>query len=184
MSGKIYTKKGDKGETSLIGGKIVLKYDIRVEAYGTIDELKSYLGVIKDTENSPELFRRIDLIQERLFRIESQLACTDKGISKGLPQIMQRDVHFLEKEIDRMDSVLPPLKNFIIPGGQLSSSHCHVARCICRRAERAIVKLDNLEPVKPIILSYINRLSDYLFVLARFLCLENRCTDTLWKRQK
>jgi len=184
MSGKIYTKKGDKGETSLIGGKKVLKYDIRVEAYGTVDELKSYLGIIKDTENRSELIKTIGIIQERLFRMESHLACIDLNISKKLPGITQRDVHFLEKEIDRMDRVLPTLKNFIIPGGRLSSSHCHVARCICRRAERAIVKLDNLEPVKPIILAYINRLSDYLFVLARFLCLENRCTDTLWKQQK
>ncbi len=184
MSGKIYTKKGDKGETSLIGGKKVLKYDIRVEAYGTVDELKSYLGIIKDSEGSEQLIKTIAIIQERLFRMESHLACNEINITKKLPGITQRDIQLLETEIDSMESKLPPLKNFIIPGGHLISSHCHVARCICRRAERAIVKLDNLEPVKPIILAYINRLSDYLFVLARFLCHENRCTDTLWKRQK
>ncbi|OQA00611.1 MAG: Cob(I)yrinic acid a,c-diamide adenosyltransferase [Bacteroidetes bacterium ADurb.Bin408] len=184
MQGKIYTKKGDKGETSLIGGKKVTKFDIRVEAYGTVDELKSYLAIIKDTEDNPALTKIISHIQERLFRVESQLACNEMLISKKLPSLTQRDVQFLEKKIDHMEAMLPPLKNFIIPGGQLASSHCHVARCICRRAERIIVNLNSQEPVKPVILSYLNRLSDFLFMLARYLCLKRNCNDNIWSQPK
>jgi len=181
MKNKIYTKKGDMGKTSLLGGKIVPKYDIRVEAYGTIDELKSYLALVNDYENEVSLCKKINSIQETLFRIEALLACEDEIIYKRLPQIAEKDINFLEKEIDKMSKELPELKNFIIPGGNLASSHCHVARCICRRAERVVIKLSEEVTIEKIIIKYINRLSDYLFVLARFLILKNAENEKEWQ---
>ena len=181
MENKIYTKKGDAGETSLLGGKRVPKYHIRVEAYGTIDELKSYLSLVGVSENESTLSKKIYSIQEKLFRIEALLACEDESIYNKLPEISEKDIKFLELEIDKMNKVLPELKNFIIPGGNLASSHTHVARCICRRAERVVVKLSEEAPVENLIIKYLNRLSDYLFVLARFLCFEQACKEKVWK---
>ena len=180
MGNKIYTKKGDTGETSLLCGKRVPKYDDRVEAYGTIDELKCYLALISDHQGEAVISRRINIIQENLFKIEALVACEDASRYKILPQITEKDVKFLETEIDTMNKVLPVLKNFIIPGGNIASSHSHVARCICRRAERITIKLSTKTKIENIIIKYLNRLSDYLFVLARFLCLEKTCKEKVW----
>jgi len=182
MKYKIYTKKGDKGETSLIGGKRVYKYHPRVEAYGSVDELKSYLALIIDYKKDNTQNKKIKLIQEKLFRIESLLACEDKETRDKLPQIDETDIEYLENEIDTMNKELPELKNFILPGGNIISAHTHVARCICRRAERIVIKLSKREDVDGLIIKYLNRLSDYLFVLSRYICYhENDCEETIWK---
>jgi len=179
---KIYTKGGDKGQTSLLDGTRVPKYHIRIEAYGTTDELKSYLPLIALNQNNEDISQQIAIIQEKLFRLEALLATEDEDTKSRLPQIEMADVTFLEKEIDKMNEALPELKNFVMPGGSEASVHAHVARCICRRAERIIIKLSEKEKVAPIIIQYFNRLSDYLFVLARYLCQhQGDCNETLWK---
>jgi len=184
MGAKIYTKKGDSGKTYLLGGKRVPKYHIRVEAYGTIDELISYLALVIDYQNENKLKKKISIIQEKLFRIEALIACEDENIYKGLPHISEKDVKFLEAEIDKMNKVLPVLKKFIIPGGNIASSHSHVARCICRRAERIVIKLSEEVQIENIIIKYLNRLSDYLFILARFLCIDNSFKVQVWTEKK
>ena len=185
MKNKIYTKGGDKGETSLLGGKRVPKYHIRVEAYGTIDELKSYLALIINYDKESAVNKKIALIQEKLFRIEALVACEDEDMCKSIPQLYNEDVEFLEVEIDNMNKVLPELKNFILPGGNVYSAHAHVARCICRRAERIVIQLSKREPLDALIIKYLNRLSDYLFVLARFLCMDTEdCKESIWKTQQ
>lgn len=181
MDNKIYTKGGDKGETSLLGGLRVKKYHLRVESYGTIDELKSYLALIADTDKSEIITEKISVIQEKLFRIEALVACESPEVYKRLPRVNEEDVKYLEDEIDMMNTVLPELNNFIIPGGHLPATHAHVARCICRRAERIVLKLSEEENIEDIIIKYLNRLSDYLFVLARFLCAQHTCNEVLWK---
>jgi cob(I)alamin adenosyltransferase len=178
---KIYTRTGDEGETSLIGGTRVPKDHYRIEAYGTLDELNSYIGLVKDSfehENTREILGKV---QDRLFSIGSHLAADPERSRMVLPQLNDSDLVLLEKEMDQMDEDLPPLKNFILPGGHPIVSYCHIARCVCRRAERATVKLDHLEKVEPIILHYLNRLSDYLFVLARFIGLELKAPEINWK---
>jgi cob(I)alamin adenosyltransferase len=170
MSMKIYTKTGDKGTTSLIGGTKVPKSHLRIEAYGTIDELNSYLGLLRDLFQDQHTQHLIADIQDRLFTIGSSLACDPiKEPKMRLPDLHVEDIELLEKEIDRLNEMLEPMKSFIIPGGHPIISHIHVGRCICRRAERACVRLEleSLE-VEPLILQYLNRLSDYLFILARY----------------
>jgi cob(I)alamin adenosyltransferase len=167
---KIYTKTGDKGTTSLIGGTKVPKSHLRIEAYGTIDELNSYLGLLRDLVNDQQTVQLISDIQDRLFTIGSSLACDPiKEPRMRLPDLKTEDIEVLEKEIDRLNEELEPMKSFIIPGGHPTISHIHIGRCICRRAERACVRLEleSLE-VDPKILQYLNRLSDYLFILARY----------------
>lgn len=178
---KIYTKTGDKGETSLIGGNRVPKYDDRIEAYGTLDELNAFLGVVYDSVEIEEVKRVLQAIIEHIFRIES-LVAYDKssGEEITLPQIYDKDVAFLENEIDKMNEVLPELNHFILPGGHLPSSYCHVARCVCRRAERRILLLGAKTDIDKLIVTYMNRLSDYLFVLSRYLCARNTCKETEW----
>ncbi|MDD4575297.1 MAG: cob(I)yrinic acid a,c-diamide adenosyltransferase [Bacteroidales bacterium] len=178
---KIYTKTGDKGETSLIGGTRVPKYDDRIEAYGTLDELNSFLGVVYDSVDKEDVKNVLQTIIEHVFIIES-LVAYDKssGEEITLPQIYDQDVLFLENEIDKMNEVLPELNHFILPGGHLASSYCHVARCVCRRAERKILLLGTKTDIDKIILTYMNRLSDYLFVLSRFLCSQNTCNEKEW----
>lgn len=178
---KIYTRTGDKGETSLIGGTRVPKDHYRIEAYGTIDELNSYIGLVKDSFEHEHTREILGKLQDRLFSIGSHLAADPERSRMVLPQLNEADLVFLEQEIDRMDMVLPALKNFILPGGHPIVSYCHIARCVCRRAERATVKLDHHEKVEPIILHYLNRLSDYLFVLARFIGLELKAPEINWK---
>ncbi|MEE4257536.1 MAG: cob(I)yrinic acid a,c-diamide adenosyltransferase [Bacteroidales bacterium] len=165
---KIYTKTGDKGQTSLIGGTRVPKYHPRIEAYGTIDELKSYIGLVRDQDVSDEIRELLLEIQDRLFTIESQLAYDpETKLSRPLPEIEENDITLLEKAIDSMNTELEPLSSFILPGGHAAVSHCHVARCICRRAERITIRLSEIHPVDILNIKYLNRLSDYLFVLAR-----------------
>ncbi|HEX5027010.1 MAG TPA: cob(I)yrinic acid a,c-diamide adenosyltransferase [Agriterribacter sp.] len=171
MSFKIYTKTGDKGNTSLIGGTKVLKSHLRIEAYGTVDELNSSIGLCKDVLTVDEQGRKVlQNIQWQLFSIGAALACDPvKETKLHIPDIRETDIHFLENEIDRMNEVLPPLKYFILPGGHSTISFIHIARCVCRRAERCCVRLeDKDEKIEPLILVYLNRLSDYLFVLARY----------------
>jgi cob(I)alamin adenosyltransferase len=165
---KIYTKTGDKGETSLIGGTRVPKYDDRIEAYGTVDELKSYLGLIRDQDLNEATEAILIEIQDRLFTIESSLATDfENPPERKLPSIEEKDIGLLEKEIDVMNETLPGLTSFILPGGNIISSHCQVARTICRRAERLTIKLATTTKVEELNIKYLNRLSDYLFVLAR-----------------
>lgn len=170
MAMKIYTKTGDKGSTSLIGGTKVPKSHLRIEAYGTIDELNSYIGFCRDQIND-EISKNILLeVQDRLFTIGSSLACDPiKEPKMRIPDLKDRDVQLLEKEIDRLNDALPAMKSFILPGGHPIVSQVHITRCVCRRAERCCVRLEleSLE-VEPIILQYLNRLSDYLFMLARY----------------
>ncbi|GAC1593784.1 MAG: cob(I)yrinic acid a,c-diamide adenosyltransferase [Ginsengibacter sp.] len=171
MSLRIYTKTGDAGKTSLIGGTKVFKSDIRIESYGTVDELNSYIGLINDLINNNETNTTLKEIQDRLFTIGSSLACDgDKEPKLKLPDLVQEDTRFLENEIDRMTDKLPELKSFILPGGHATVSTIHIVRCVCRRAERCCVKMqENDEFVDPKIIIYLNRLSDYLFTLARFI---------------
>jgi cob(I)alamin adenosyltransferase len=170
MAIKIYTKTGDLGKTSLIGGTKVPKSNIRIEAYGTIDELNSYIGLTGD-HLSDELSKLIlKEIQDRLFTIGSSLACDPKKESGlKIPDLKETDIELLEKEIDRMNEVLKPMKSFILPRGHIAISTAHVTRCVCRRAERLCVNMqENKLFIEPLVIKYLNRLSDYLFVLARY----------------
>lgn len=177
---KVYTRKGDSGETSLIGGTRVSKADARIDAYGTVDELNSCIGLIRD---SCKAFRQEDTlirIQNQLFNIGSQLA-SDGNNKMILPGLEQAEVDELEQQVDKMEQELPELKNFILPGGNSTASFCHLARCVCRRAERKVVSLSQVSDVDALIINYLNRLSDYLFVLARFATKEFGGEETLWK---
>jgi len=179
---KIYTKTGDKGQTSLIGGTRVPKYHPRIEAYGTVDELKSYIGLIRDQDISDNIKSLLLEIQDRLFTIESQLAHDpETKLNSPLPELFESDISTLESAIDEMNEVLEPLSSFILPGGHVAVSHCHVARCICRRAERITTQLSEDHPVNPLNIKYLNRLSDYLFVLARKTGKDLNAPETLWK---
>lgn len=182
---KIYTKTGDKGETSLIGGTRVPKYHQRIEAYGTLDELNSYIGLIHDLVGSYGLSKELLAIETCLFIAESQLATDpEANIRKSLPELTENDVTALEEAIDRMNGQMKPLQNFILPGGHPTSSHCHIARCICRRAERIVIELSTTTAVAPLVLKYINRLSDYLFVLARFILHLQGIKEIEWKTEE
>jgi len=189
---KIYTKTGDGGNTSLIGGTKVPKSHIRIESYGTVDELNSYIGLIIDSivdkdiisykhseVNTIYLLREI---QDRLFTIGSSLACDpDKETKLKIPDLSESDIETLEKSIDYMNEVLPEMRSFILPGGSISISHMHVARCVCRRAERMCVLLSQESFVEPLCIKYLNRLSDYLFVLARYNGFLRGIKDIEWK---
>ncbi len=177
---KIYTKTGDRGQTSLVGGTRVPKYHPRIEAYGTVDELCSYIGLIIDTDENYDRKLFLQNIQSKLFIAESLLA-TEKEVAKQLPHLAEADITMLETQIDFMDSELPELHNFILPCGTTLTSLCHVARSICRRAERIIIRLSETEHVDDLIMIYLNRLSDYLFTLARKYMHEQGKQDILWK---
>jgi cob(I)alamin adenosyltransferase len=177
---KIYTKTGDAGDTSLIGGTRVRKDHIRIAAYGDVDELKSFVGLLRDQEINLTHKRLLLEIQDRLFTLESQLAAPDEAMQQNLPQLNENDVLRLEKAIDHMNESLPPITSFILPGGFLPASWCHVCRTICRRAERSIITLAAAETVDPLLIRYVNRLSDYLFVLARMLTQEGGGVETPW----
>jgi cob(I)alamin adenosyltransferase len=178
---KIYTKKGDSGKTSLIGGTRVSKNHIRIEAYGTVDELNSWIGLLRDESKDKRAKEVFINIQNNLFNIGSLLAADPKKNKMKLPLISEQDVLLLEKEIDKMNESLPPIKNFLLPGGHVSVSHCHIARCVCRRAERNVVALDTASNVEPVIVKYLNRLSDYLFVLSRKLAADFKAKEVPWK---
>lgn len=178
---KLYTKGGDQGQTSLLGGSRVSKADMRIEAYGTIDELNAFLGLLKDQEVNQKRSGQLKTIQDRLFTIGATLA-TEQGNHKvRRPDILEEDIAFLEGEIDLMEEKLPVLKNFILPGGHQAISYSHVARTICRRAERRVTALDGHEPVDKIIIKYLNRLSDYLFVLGRMIAIELEVKEITWE---
>jgi cob(I)alamin adenosyltransferase len=177
---KIYTKTGDQGETSLVGGTRVRKNHPRIEAYGDLDELKSWIGLIRDQEIGMDHQRTLLEIQDRLFTIESHLAAENPAVAATLPQLASKHALILESEIDRMNETLPPISSFILPGGCQPASMCHIARTVCRRVERKIIGLTAEVEVDPLIIQYINRLSDYLFVLARALTYEADGTETPW----
>jgi len=178
---KIYTKGGDRGETSLLGGTRVAKSHDRVEAYGNLDELNSFVGLVRDQEIAPHYRDVLITIQEHLFIAEALIA-VDPGVpTKKLPQLNDQIVTVLEQEIDTMNEALPPLSNFILPGGHPAVSHCHVARTVCRRAERSLIRLTMTSPVDEIIIRFLNRLSDYFFVLARKTGFDLGAKETHWK---
>jgi len=171
MSQKIYTKTGDKGMTTLMGGTKVLKSDLRIESYGTVDELNSYVGLCRDLITNEPCKRVLKEIQDRLFTIGSSLACDpEKEAKVKIPALSEKDISLLENEIDRMSENLSELKHFILPGGHPTVSHIHIARCICRRSERCCVRLQKETAEENLLfIKYLNRLSDYLFTLARYI---------------
>ena len=180
MAFKIYTKTGDAGETGLFGGKRLPKSHLRIESYGTVDELNSHIGLVRDSLTDAHLLQVLKEIQDRLFAVGANLA-TDPAKNLTPPDIKLSDIQVLENEIDSMEVQLPPLKNFILPGGHPTVSFCHVARCVCRRAERLVVALNQEEKVEPMVLQYLNRLSDYLFVLARKIGQDLGAGEVIWR---
>lgn len=188
---KIYTKTGDRGTTSLFGGTRVPKDYIRIESYGTVDELNSHIGLIRDQEMNPHYKNILVEIQDRLFTVGAILATPpEKEVKKNgelrLQKlgIVEKDIELLEKEIDTMEENLPKMTHFVLPGGHTTVSYCHIARCVCRRAERMVVHLDQSEPVPEIVIMYLNRLSDYLFVLARKLSNNLKAEEVKWIPRK
>jgi len=181
MAFKIYTKTGDKGSTSLIGGTRVPKHHIRIESYGTVDELNSYIGLLNDQDIDKDIQAFLLEIQDRLFTIGSSLASDPEKSKMTIPDLLEDDVKALESRIDDMTNALPVMKSFILPGGHTIVSYCHIARCVCRRAERNITQLAENEEVDDLVLIYLNRLSDYLFVLARKLAQELNVKEIPWK---
>jgi cob(I)alamin adenosyltransferase len=184
---KIYTKTGDKGTTALFGGTRVPKHHIRIESYGTVDELNSHLGLIRDQDINQHYKAVLIHIQDRLFTVGAILATDpEKAILKSgkerlnIPKISKEDIQRLEHEMDIMNEALPQMTNFILPGGHQTVSFCHIARCVCRRAERLASSLNDLKPFQPETLMYLNRLSDYLFVLARKLSLDLQAEEVKW----
>lgn len=179
---KIYTKTGDKGTTSLFGGKRVAKHNIRIDSYGTVDELNANLGLVRDQDLDADSKAGLIKIQEKLFTVGAILA-SDPGKASNdikLPLLYEDDIIFLEKEMDRMNDDLPEMTHFILPGGHTAVSHCHVTRTVCRRAERICAALFNLEPFDEKVLQYLNRLSDYLFVLARCIAKQKNAEEVKW----
>lgn len=178
---KIYTKKGDTGTTGLIGGTRVLKSSLRIESYGTIDELNSYIGVVRDQGIHETKVSQLIEIQDRLFTIGSSLASDPEKSNMKIPDLNESDIQQLEHWMDEMDEGLPEMRFFVLPGGHPAISFCHVARCVCRRAERIIVDLSQNEFVAPLVISYINRLSDYLFVLSRQVAKDTNAVEQPWQ---
>lgn len=176
---KIYTKKGDQGETGLFGGDRVSKDHLRIRAYGTLDELNAALGLVSSAGPSPELADRLRRIQGELFQLGAELA-TPRGKTVSVTLIAGGETALLENEIDGMEKNLKPLTHFILPGGAPVSAFLHLARTVCRRAERELVVLHRAEPLRPVVLQYVNRLSDYLFVASRFANHQASVADALW----
>ena len=183
MASKIYTKTGDLGTTSLIGGTTVPKSHLRIDSYGTVDELNSYIGYCRDLFEHDHTKEVLKEVQDRLFTIGSSLACDpDKEPMMKIPDLKEEDVVFLEQEIDAMNQQLTEMKSFILPGGHISVSVTHIARCVCRRTERCCVNMmENQLFVEPLVIKYLNRLSDYLFVLARFASHLVQAPELAWK---
>lgn len=181
---KIYTKTGDSGETSLLGGTRVSKAELQIESYGTVDELNAYIGLIRDQITQDSIYLELIEIQDRLFTIGSHLANDQEKSKIKLPNIVEEDIERLEKQIDTMNHLIPPMRAFILPGGHTHVSHLHISRCICRRAERKIVQLNHKWEIDPSILKYMNRLSDYLFVLSRKLSKDLRVKEIEWQPRK
>jgi cob(I)alamin adenosyltransferase len=188
---KVYTKTGDTGTTALFGGTRVPKHHIRIESYGTIDELNSHIGLIRDQEMNPMYKNVLIEIQDRLFTVGAILATPpEKEILKSGEKrlknlgIIESDIEFLENEIDAMEESLPQMTHFVLPGGHTTVSYCHIARCVCRRAERLSVHLNDIEPTDVLVIKYLNRLSDYLFVLARKLSHDLNAEEVKWIPRK
>jgi cob(I)alamin adenosyltransferase len=177
---KIYTKTGDKGETSLIGGTRVPKFHLRIECYGTVDELNSYIGLIMCQDIDLHYQQVLKEVQDRLFTVGASLAADPEKSRMKIPDLYAADVTLLEEEMDEMNEILPGLKHFVLPGGNTVVSYCHIARCICRRAERLTVHLASDSFVEETITIYLNRLSDYLFVLARKLSFDAKTEENIW----
>ena len=188
---KVYTKTGDTGTTALFGGTRVPKHHIRIESYGTVDELNSHIGLIRDQEIN-QLYKNVLVeVQDRLFTVGAILATPpEKEILKNGEKrlqnlgIQETDIEFLENEIDSMEEALPPMTHFVLPGGNTTVSYCHIARCVCRRAERLAVHLNDIEPTDELVIKYLNRLSDYLFVLARKLSKDLNADEVQWIPRK
>ncbi|UAB74694.1 cob(I)yrinic acid a,c-diamide adenosyltransferase [Mesoflavibacter sp. SCSIO 43206] len=188
---KIYTKTGDKGTTALFGGTRVPKHHIRIDSYGTVDELNSYIGLIRDQDIDQKYKDTLINIQDKLFTVGAILATDpEKATLKNgkerlnIPKINEADINFLEQEMDSMDAQLPQMTHFVLPGGHQTVSFCHIARTVCRRAERLASALNDLEPFQPETLTYLNRLSDYLFVLARKLSQDLQADEVKWIPKK
>ncbi|MFC5046429.1 cob(I)yrinic acid a,c-diamide adenosyltransferase [Aquimarina hainanensis] len=184
---KIYTKTGDKGTTALFGGTRVPKHHIRIDSYGTVDELNSHIGLIRDQDIDETTKKHLIAIQDHLFTLGAVLATDpEKAVLKNgekrlnIPTISTEDISFLEEQIDEMNTALPPMTHFVLPGGHQTVSFCHIARCVCRRAERLAAALYELEPFEEASLMYLNRLSDYLFVLARKLSYDLKADEIQW----
>lgn len=184
MSIKIYTKTGDKGQTSLLGGTRVPKHHIRIEAYGTVDELNSYVGLMRDQKFDEHSKNILIEIQDRLFTIGSSLASDPEKSKVKIPDLKEEDIVLLEKEIDAMNEILPEMKSFVLPGGHTTVSFCHITRCVCRRAERKVIHLSEQSYVGELVIKYLNRLSDYLFVLSRKIAFELKAEEIPWKPRK
>lgn len=177
---KIYTKTGDKGQTSLIGGTRVPKYHLRIESYGTVDELNAYIGLIYTQDINPAYKKVLKEIQDRLFTVGSSLAADPEKSKMKIPDLLETDINLLENEIDAFTAALPALKHFVLPGGNTIVAYAHVARCICRRAERLVVELAEKDFVEPLVVRYLNRLSDYLFVLSRKINADFGAEENIW----
>jgi cob(I)alamin adenosyltransferase len=188
---KVYTKTGDKGTTSLFGGTRVPKHHLRIESYGTVDELNSYIGLIRDQDINPFYKTILMEIQDRLFTVGAIMATPpEKEVLKNgqqrlnINRISEKDINLLEDQIDAMDAELPPMTHFVLPGGHSTVSYCHITRCVCRRAERLATHLNEEEPIDEAVLTYLNRLSDYLFVLARKLSHDLNAEEIKWIPRK
>ena len=179
---KIYTKTGDTGQTGLIGGRRVSKADLRIDTYGTVDELNSWIGLVRDQSVNEVRKALLKQIQDRLFTVGAELATDpEKAPRQVMPAIAAADVTLLETSMDEMDSTLPELRAFVLPGGHESVSFCHLARTVCRRAERLVITLNETSPVDPLVIQYLNRLSDYLFMLSRKMAQDLSVEEMEWK---
>ncbi|WP_322549349.1 cob(I)yrinic acid a,c-diamide adenosyltransferase [Flavobacterium psychraquaticum] len=188
---KVYTKTGDTGTTALFGGTRVSKHNIRIESYGTVDELNSHIGLVRDQDINHVYKQVLVEVQDRLFTVGAILATPPEKetLKNGQPRlqnlgIIESDIEFLENQIDRMEEALPPMTHFVLPGGHQTVSYCHIARCVCRRAERLAVHLNDIEPTDEMVIKYLNRLSDYLFVLARKLSHDLNADEVQWIPRK
>jgi cob(I)alamin adenosyltransferase len=181
---KIYTKTGDNGSTSLFGGERVSKSHYRIDAYGTVDELNAYIGMLRDQEINQASIGILTEIQNTLFVIGSILATEPGNTKVKVPDLEVSEIQSLENEIDKMDSALPPIKNFVLPGGHISVSFGHIARTVCRRAERLVIALDSHEKINPLVIQYLNRLSDYLFMLCRKMTADLGVKEIAWTPKK
>lgn len=183
MAFRIYTKTGDKGQTALFGGRRVAKSHLRVDAYGTVDELNAFIGLLRDAVSDQHVRNLLETVQHRLFTVGAHLA-SDPDKSLPTPDLLPADIALLENDMDAMDSQLPPLRHFILPGGHPAVSTCHVCRTVCRRAERLVVALEQSgEPVEEVVMQYLNRLSDWFFMLARKLAQDLQAEEVIWQQR-
>ena len=181
---KIYTKTGDVGETSLFGGRRVLKSELRIESYGTVDELNSWIGLLRDVNEDATLKELLKEIQDRLFTLGSTLAADPDNEKLKTPDLYEEDITLLENKMDEMEAVLEPLRHFVLPGGHVYVSYCHIARTVCRRAERLCVALHHEQNIHPLIVKYLNRLSDFLFMLGRRMSKDLNAEEVKWIPRK